>query len=103
MKVLCSRALHCNYPDNLGPDDINNINIAHASEHLPHCIVPLKPTALLGVVSLRLSELPPYKDLKKLLNVIKALLISESPYQQCLREICLNTAVINLTSGTVYK
>lgn len=86
MKVRCSRALHCNCPDNLGPDDINNINIAYASEHLPHCIVPLKPAALLGAVSLMLSELPPCKDLKKLLNVIEALLVPEPPYQQCLAE-----------------
>jgi len=82
MKELCSRALHCNCPDNLGPDDINNISIAHASEHQSHHIVPLKPTALLGVLSLRLSELPPCKDLKKRLNAVKGLL--ESPYQQCL-------------------
>lgn len=96
-KVLCSRALCCNCPDNLGPDDINNTNTACAREHLPRCRI-----LLLGVVSLALPELPPCKDLK-LLNVIEALLIPEPLYQQCLGEICLNTAIINLTSGTLYK
>lgn len=63
MKVLYSRALHCNCPYNLGPD-INNINTAHGGKHLHHSVVPLKLTVLLELVSLRLSESPPYKILR---------------------------------------
>lgn len=108
MEVLCWRALQCNFPDSPGPDDINNINTAHASEHLPafsalHCIFPLQPTPLLGVLSPRLSALLPYKNPRKLLKVFKVLVISQSPQQQCLWDSWLSTAVVNLTSGTVYK
>lgn len=45
----------------------------------------------------------PTEILGDFLNVIKTLLISQSPHQQCLWDSWLNTAFVNLTSGTFYK
>lgn len=41
-KYCVQEPLPCNHPCNPGQDDITDISAAHASEHLPHRVVPQK-------------------------------------------------------------